>query len=170
MYMCGGGGGGGGGNTAALQQEKGVVLMVKIYASKLSLKRGRYGSSKAKAFTGLSENEWLSARQICIVTGIGYYSLGRALPRWVSFGYVIRQPIMIAGDYEYHLEPKAKKWLRLANSYLPNYSVFMNELKAWRVVLTDDIVGDLMSMSFRSFVSELDNKIRDFRENGSNNA
>ena len=138
--------------------------MVRVY-SRLQTKRGRYGSSKAKAFAVLRQYQWLPARQLCISTGIGYHSLGRALPRWVGFEYVTRQPILIGGDFEYHLEPKGKKWLSLAAMYLPNYWRFMAELKAWQDDLPDDTGDNLITSPFNEFVSTLDKMIKEFQKN-----
>ena len=103
--------------------------------SRLQVKRGRYGSSKAKCFAIMREGQWYPARQLCITTGISYPSLGRALSRWDRFEYVVRRDILIGGRYEYQLTAKGKRWLHLAALYLPHYKVFGAELKAWQANL-----------------------------------
>ena len=138
--------------------------MIRTYQSKLELKRGRYGASKAKAFTVLSDGMWYPARQLCILTGIGYHSLGRTLSRWVNFDYVSRRPILLGGDWEYSLTAKGKKWLRLAALYLPNYRLFMAELKAWQANLASETINELMSMGFIPFVAMLDGMIHGIKK------
>lgn len=129
------------------------------YVSKLTTKRGKYGSSKVKAFTVLlKEGRWLSARELCLYTGIKYRSLARALPRWYAFEYVTRQPILQfgKGDYEYKLLARGKSWLRLAEANLPNYELFIRELTAWRASLTAKSIEGYMSLGFLPFVNALD--------------
>lgn len=138
--------------------------MRKRYGSKLEVKRGKYGCSKVKGFAVLGSHGsglWMPARQLCVYTGIGYYSLARTLPRWVRFGYVIRRPILFGGDYEYHLEAKGRAWLRLAVQYLPNYLLFMDDLRKWQSRLTDEGISDLLRLGFVPFTSKLEDMIHD---------
>ena len=68
--------------------------------SRLSTKRGDYGRWKLLAFgvmESLEPNEYLSVRQLCLQAGIGYYSLGRALPNWIRWEYVTRFPLQPSG-------------------------------------------------------------------------
>ena len=139
--------------------------MGRTYQSRLLVKRGRYGSSKAKAFEVMSDGMWYPSRHLCLITGITYHSLGRTLPRWIRFGYVTREPITFCGDYEYHLELKGKRWLRLAKRYLPNCQLFLNELKAWQESLPDNTVDDLITAPFNEFVTTLNKMIAEFKKN-----
>jgi hypothetical protein len=105
--------------------------------TKLSTKRGRYGASKLKAFSVLSKipsKHYLSVRQLCLLTGIGYYSLARALPNWVRWEYVARYPTTSIGegDYMYQLLAKGRSWLKLALAQLPNARLFTKELETWQ--------------------------------------
>lgn len=133
--------------------------------SKLEVKHGRYGKSKVKAFTVMSDGRWYPSKQLCILTGISYPSLGSALPRWDNFDYVDRQPILFGGRYEYQLTAKGKSWLRLAARFLPNYKVFIAELKAWQANMADAEVDELLSVPFNQFIASLDCMIREFKKN-----
>ncbi|MFC1952453.1 hypothetical protein ACFLV8_02270 [Chloroflexota bacterium] len=135
-----------------------------VIGSKLQIKRGRYGSSKVKAFSVLNKGV-LTARQLCVLTGIGYYSLARALPRWTRFEYVARDPILYGGFYEYALTAKARMWLRLAAQYLPNYALFVQELNTWQDNLAEPTINLLMRMRFNDFTQELDFMVKEFQEN-----
>ncbi len=138
--------------------------MVRVYQSKLLVKHGRYGASKAKCFAAMGKEVWTS-RQLCLLTGIGYHSLGRTLCRWVRFGYLARGAIEYGGDYAYRLEPKGRKWLSLAARYLPNYDLFLAELNTWQDSLPEKTINKLLSMPFNDFVSMLDAMVREFQEN-----
>ncbi len=142
--------------------------MVRQRGSRLQVKRGRYGSSKCKAFTALKQYQWLPARQLCVICGIGYPSLGRTLCRWVRFEYVVRRPILYGGDFEYAITAKGKKWLSLAAMYLPNYSIFQDELQRWYNNLADEKIAELMSMPFTEFIIELNSLIKRFQGNNKN--
>jgi hypothetical protein len=133
--------------------------------SGLACKKGKYGSSKTKVFFTMYDykNIALPSRQLCILSGVAYRSLGRALPRWVAFGYVERRPIEFGGDFEYLLLPKARSWLRQAQKYLPNYALFLRELEAWRSWLPDDKADQLLNCGFLPFVTELDSLIKKFQ-------
>ena len=133
--------------------------------SKLEVKQGKYGRSKVKCFTILSDGRWYPSKQLCVICGISYASLGSALPRWDNFDYVTRQPILFGGRYEYHLTAKGKSWLRLATRYLPNYRLFMAELKAWQRNLADAEVAELLSVPFKEFIDALDGLIKEFQKN-----
>ncbi|GAI99814.1 unnamed protein product, partial [marine sediment metagenome] len=133
--------------------------------SKLALKQGKYGRSKAKCFTVLSDGRWYTAKQLCILTGISYPSLGSALPRWERFDYVSREPILFGGRYQYQLTAKAKSWLRLAARYLPNYRLFKTELMAWQANMADAEVDELLTVPFKEFIASLDELIKEFQKN-----
>lgn len=137
----------------------------RVRNSRLSIKRGRYGASKAKAFEVMSDGKWYPSRQLVIASGVTYYSLAWALPRWVRFGYCTRMPIAFNGNYQYHLEPKAKQWLRLAKHYLPNCQLFLNELKAWQAQLSEDMVNHLITAPFVEFVTTLVGLIKEVQKN-----
>ena len=135
-----------------------MAKSTRVYVSKLTQKRGKYGKSKVKAFFSLEEanGRWITARELCLLTGIGYRSLGTALPRWVGFGYVVRQPHLAfgQGDYEYKLLTKGKTWLKLAAGNLPNFPAFRQEQKAWQE-LVESSFTHLLSLGFVYFVEEL---------------
>jgi len=109
------------------------------------------------------DNKWYTSRELCIATGITYHSLGRALPRWVGFEYLTRQPIEYGGSYAYRLEPKARKWLSLAQRFLPNYKLFIDELKHWQQQLNDNTINLLLSVEFKPFVATLNDMVREFK-------
>jgi len=134
--------------------------------SKLSSKRGRYGSSKVKAFTVLAripEKHYLSVRQLCLLTGIDYYSLARALPKWVKWGYVTRYPTVSIGegDYMYRLLSKGRSWLSLALEYLPNANKFIEELEFWqREIINQARFEEYRTLPFNEFVARLHELVR----------
>jgi hypothetical protein len=129
----------------------------------LATKRGRYGRSKVIAFQVLSNGQWVSTRRLCILTGIGYYSLGRALPRWIRFDYVRRRPCTTwrGGDYEYQVTKHGRDWLKIAERDLPSYRVFMGQLMAWQAELRrGDTVEHMLAVPFSEFVSDLGESAR----------
>ena len=132
--------------------------------SKLEVKRGAYGKSKCKAFSVMSDGNWWPSKQLCILCGISYPSLGRAFSRWLHFGYVDRQPILMGGKYEYHLTIKGKRWLSLARQYLPGYNGFIDELAGWQRNLTDEAIDELLNVPFNEFIDTLDARIKDFQK------
>ena len=134
-------------------------------ASKLEVKQGRYGSSKVKAFSILSDGNWWPSLQLCIAAGIPYHSLARAFSRWVGFDYVTRRPIEFCGRYEYRLTAHGKQWLNLSRQYLPNHELFMQELTGWQRNLTDEALDELLSMPFKEFICNLDDMVKEFQKN-----
>jgi hypothetical protein len=139
--------------------------------TKLSKKRGRYGASKLKGFSVLEEleqKEYLSVRQLCLCTGIGYYSLARALPNWVRWEYVSRVPTtgIGEGDYAYGVLEKGRAWQKLAVAQLPNAQVFLEELNKWQLqVMTPEAYQKMRKLKFKDFISALDRMIKNFRDN-----
>lgn len=136
----------------------------------IQVKRGRYGSSKAKCFANIREGQWYPARQLCITTGISYPSLGRALSRWDRFEYVVRRDILIGGRYEYQLAAKGRRWLHLAALYLPHYKIFVAELKAWQANLPNIPTENLLNLPFKPFIATLDDIIDEFKKNNGKGA
>jgi len=134
--------------------------------SKLSKKKGRYGCSKMKGFMVLQElpeRRYMSVRQLCLWTGISYYSLARALPNWVRWQYTARQPTVAIGegDYCYCILAKGRSWRQLALEQLPNARIFLDELYYWRkLVMTSDRYERMRQLKFNDFVSELDRLIK----------
>ena len=131
--------------------------------TKLSTKRGRYGASKFKAFSILAElppKHYLSVRKLCLMSGIGYYSLARALPRWTRWEYVARYPTTFIGqgDYMYRLLAKGKSWLALALMQLPNANIFKHELERWQIHIAPEW-NEYMALPFEDFVKRLHDKI-----------
>ncbi|MFC2033229.1 hypothetical protein ACFLUB_01730 [Chloroflexota bacterium] len=131
--------------------------------SKLRAKRGRYGRSKVKVFSVFRSNpgEWLSTRFLCVCTGIPYHSLGRHLPRWHDFGYVVRQPCTGLGDYEYAARDKAYDWLSLSSQNLPNHKAFISELVAWQTAIKAEF-DKLLVMPFTKFLPAYAKAIKAF--------
>lgn len=125
---------------------------------KLLIKRGKYGRSKVKAFTVLSQDpgQWLSSRELCLWSGIGYRSLARALPKWYTWEYVSRRPCTTygLGDYEYKLQARGREWLAIARAELPNYGRFISELMAWQAHIRPKWT-EFMAMPFHKFVDSL---------------
>ncbi len=121
----------------------------------LSTRRGKYGQRKFKAFALLYEatleGRWLSARQLCILTGLRYYSLGRALPNWTRWGYVSRR-VNGEGVFIYQLLPYGAGWLWAAKAQLPNATLFERQLKQWQEEHDLAERSRLMSLSFVEFV------------------
>ena len=132
--------------------------------SKLRTKRGAYGRSKVKAFTIFQGNHghWLSARFLCVSTGIPYHSLARHLPRWWDFGYVTRQPCVWQGDYEYHATEKACTWLAIARTELPNAKQFLSELSEWQKTIQPDF-DKMMTLPFTKFITAYAKAIKAFK-------
>jgi hypothetical protein len=132
--------------------------------SKLRIKRGAYGRSKAKAFTIFQNNHghWLSTRFLCVSTGIPYHSLARHLPRWWDFGYITRQPCVGLGDYEYHALEKAYTWLALAKTELPNAKLFLSELSEWQKAIQTDF-DKMMTLPFTKFIPAYEKAIKVFK-------
>lgn len=134
--------------------------------TKLTTKRGRYGASKVKAFSvldGIPAKHYLSVRQLCLSTGIDYYSLARALPKWVRWEYVARYPTTSIGegDYMYQLLAKGRSWLKLALAQLPNAHIFMEELNTWRsVTMSPDRFQEYRDLPFSRFVAGLHELVR----------
>jgi hypothetical protein len=129
--------------------------------SRLASKRGRYGRSKLRAFTVLARvppKHYLSVRQLCLLSGIDYYSLARALPRWVVWEYVARYPTTAIGegDFMYQLLVKGKSWLKLALVQLPNARIFTKELETWQtVVMHPTRFEEYRTLPFNDFILRL---------------
>ena len=129
--------------------------------TKLSTKRGRYGASKLKAFSVLDRipaKHYLSVRQLCLTSGIDYYSLARALLKWVRWEYVARYPTTSIGegDYMYQILTKGRSWLKLALAQLPNARIFTTELQTWqRDVMYPARYEEYRVLSFNDFVAQL---------------
>jgi hypothetical protein len=106
----------------------------------------------------------LSTRFLCVSTGIPYHSLARHLPRWLDFGYVIRQPCVGLGDYEYRAANKAHTWLSLAETHLPNAQLFKSELLEWQKAVQSDF-NKMMALPFTRFIPAYEKAIRSFHRN-----
>lgn len=129
--------------------------------TKLSTKRGRYGASKLKAFSvlaGIPAKRYLSVRQLCLMSGVDYYSLARALPKWVRWEYVARYPTTSIGegDYMYQLLAKGRSWLKLALAQLPNAHIFTAELEKWQTITMHPArFEEYRALPFNEFVARL---------------
>lgn len=126
--------------------------------SGLSTKRGRYGCLKYKCFTYLSHYQYVSSRRLAIECGVSYYSVARHLKRWVDYGYVKRRICLTygSGDYEYQIQDKARRWLRLAKAELPNAYLFQAEFLAWQKQLNEHGYRDmLLGAKFNDFTARL---------------
>jgi len=139
--------------------------MAKTYTSKLIYKLGAYGKSKTKAFSVLiGSKKPLTARELCILTGIKYRSLARHLPRWYGFGLVERRvhPISGEGDYSYTLTHKGRGCLNAYKKHLPMYDTFMHELELWQASLTAERRSEYLKLTFTQFVPEHDAAVEAF--------
>ena len=129
--------------------------------TKLTTKRGRYAVRKFKAFSILAElpaGYYCSVRELCLASGLTYYSLARALPNWVLWDYVTRYPMTECGqgDYMYRLLPHGRSWFRLAMVQLPNANLFRRELEIWRNQVMDKAMYEsLLTLPFNDFVTQL---------------
>jgi len=123
-----------------------------------------------KGFTVLQElpaGQYLSVRQLSLWSGIGYYSLARALPKWVTWEYVSRCPTtgIGEGDYMYKILEKGRSWRKLALEQLPNAPVFLQELENWhQQVMKPETYEKMRRLKFKEFTSELDQLIKKFRD------
>ena len=130
----------------------------------LATRSGKYGFRKFRAFVTFTEYKpWLTVRQLCLLSGLSYYSLGRALPQWLRWAYVVRQVSTEygTGDFVYMLTLRGQYWLRIAIAELPNAALWRSQLDAWRLSTRDDY-GKLVSLPFREFVRRLAERIRQF--------
>ncbi|MFC1984197.1 hypothetical protein ACFLVO_04225 [Chloroflexota bacterium] len=134
--------------------------------TKLNTKRGKYGASKLKAFSvlaGIPTKHYLSVRRLCLMSGIGYYSLARALPKWVVWEYVARYPTTSIGegDYMYQLLAKGRSWLNLALAQLPNAHIFIKELDTWQSeIMYPARFEEYMVLPFNEFVVRLHEQVK----------
>ena len=133
--------------------------------SKLSTKRGDYGRSKVLAFSvleSLQPNQYLSVRQLCLQAGIGYYSLGRALPNWIRWQYVTRFPTLVIGqgDFQYKILVRGRSWQKLALEYLPNAPIFIEDLNRWQHSISQEKYEQMLKLKFKDFVAELNRMIK----------
>ena len=136
--------------------------------SKLNTKKGRYAASKVKAFSVLGElpgGQYLSVRQLCLWSGIGYFSLARALPNWVRWEYVSRFPTVGIGegDFQYKILSKGRSWQKLALEHLPNALIFIEELNRWQHSISQEKYEQMLQLKFKDFVAELNRMIKESR-------
>lgn len=141
--------------------------------TKLRFKQGNYGKAKVFGFLTLNKHpgKYITAKELIIQSGLSYYSIGRLLPKWVSYGYVTRMPLSIkgigSGNFAYRLEPKGRRWLRLASRQLPNYPIFLSQYLSYQKLLTPELIQKFQYMKFNDFVSTLDkliNEVKDDRQ------
>jgi len=150
----------------------GVMSLPRVPYGSLAFKTGRYGSTKFKAFSLLSQATThygysrapriaLSARQLCFYTGIKYCSLGRALIRWARWDYVSK--LRSNGVYLYKIRKKAIVWLYLAHRDLPMAQEFDTELRLWLEIMSSRW-GEFSLLKFSEFNTRLNSEIEAFKE------
>jgi len=95
---------------------------------------GLYGKAKYRAFASLEGREWVSSRELVLLSGLKYHSISRLLPRWLMWEYVDRQLSYRfgVGTYEYRLTARGRGWLEAARRDLPMASQFEAELRVWQ--------------------------------------
>ena len=119
-------------------------------------RRGKYGYAKLRAFSSLEGREWIPSRELLLLSGLHYHSLSRLLLRWLSWGYVARQPTYKfgIGSYEYKLLARGEGWLEAARCDLPAAGQFGNDLQDWWQYIIPK-VPTLMAGKFKDVLAAL---------------
>jgi DNA-binding PadR family transcriptional regulator len=130
----------------------------------LLTRTGPYARSKFKVLSLLDvilrqsqqngDNDYLSIKRLAIFSGVSYYSLASLLRRYVYFGYIKSRACAGEGRSEYIILAKGQKWLRRAESDLPNARQFIQELSG-RIDKTVPMTNDLLMMPFKDFLKSL---------------
>ena len=89
-------------------------------------RKGKYGMAKYKAFASLEHREWVTSRELILLSGLQYHSISRLLSRWTMWEYVERQLSYKfgAGTYKYQLTDRGRGWLKVARRDLPMANQF----------------------------------------------
>ena len=117
---------------------------------------GKYGMAKYKAFASLERRDWVTSRELILLSGLRYHSISRLLSRWVIWEYVDRHLSYKfgVGTYEYRLTDRGRGWLEAARRDLPMASQFEVELRAWQRYIKPEI-PKLMQGKFKDVVRTL---------------
>ena len=124
-------------------------------------RQGKYGMAKYKGFASLEHRDWVTSRELILLSGLQYHSISRLLPRWVMWEYVERRLSYKfgAGTYEYRITDRGRGWLEAARRDLPMAGQFEDELRAWQKHIKADIPG-LMEGKFKDVVAILRNNVK----------
>ncbi len=119
-------------------------------------RRGKYGMAKYKAFASLEHRDWVTSRELILLSGLRYHSISRLLSRWVIWEYVDRRLSYKfgVGTYEYRLTDRGRGWLGAAKRDLSMASQFEVELRAWQRYIKPEI-PKLMQGKFKDVVRTL---------------
>jgi len=122
----------------------------------LKQRKGKYGYAKYRAFTSLERRDWVTSRELTLLSGLQYCSIARLLPRWFGWEYIDRQPTYKfgVGTYEYRLEARGRGWLEVARRDLPMASQFDAELRAWQRYIVP-LIPELMAGKFKNVLEVL---------------
>ncbi len=125
-------------------------------ARTLKDRQGKYGMAKYKAFASLEHRNWVTSRELILLSGLRYHSISRLLSRWVIWEYVDRRLSYKfgVGTYEYRLIDRGRGWLEAARRDLPMASQFEAELRAWQKHIKPKIPG-LMAGKFKEVLAVL---------------
>lgn len=98
---------------------------------------GIYGKAKLRAFAVLENRDWMTSRELILLSGLPYHSISKLLSKWVGFGYLERHLSYKfgTGDYEYRLLSRGRDWLEVARRDLPAAKRFEAELRQWQVTI-----------------------------------
>jgi len=115
---------------------------------------GKYGMAKYRAFASLEHRDWVTSRELLLLSGLRYHSISRLLCRWVNYDYLERQLTYKfgVGTYEYRLKSRGRGWLEAARRDLPMASQFDADLRAWQQYIKPEI-PKLMAGKFKDVVS-----------------
>lgn len=124
----------------------------------LKERSGKYGMAKYKAFASLEHRDWVTSRELILLSGLRYHSISRLLPRWVNYDYLERQLSYKfgVGTYEYRLKSRGRGWLEAARRDLPMATRFEAELRVWQRHIKPKIPG-LMAGKFKDVLAVLKN-------------
>lgn len=123
----------------------------------LKERTGKYGMAKYKTFASLERREWVTSRELMLLSGLRYHSISKLLPRWVNYDYLERQLSYKfgVGTYEYRLKSRGHGWLEAARRDLPMAGQFDADLRAWQRYIKPEI-PKLMAGKFKTMVKVLE--------------
>lgn len=120
-------------------------------------RRGKYGLAKYRAFSVLANRDWVTSRELLLLSGLKYHTITRLLQRWILYGYVERRLSLRygVGSYEYRLLSRGLGWLQAASKDLPNAKAFARDLVQWQRAIKPR-VAELMQGTFQDVLEAVD--------------
>lgn len=121
---------------------------------KLSERSGKYGQAKCKAFYIMANRgDWISSRELLLLTGLSYPVLAALLLRWTSYEYIERRLTYQfgIGTFEYRLKSRGRGCHEALRDKLPNYQMFIDELHEWLQYISPRL-PELMAGKFKDAV------------------